>query len=94
VAGCCVRGNETSGSVGTVSFPRRTLLHAVSEIGLGFCPSISVLSEYFGFVRVFRFCPIISVLSEYFGFVRVFRFCPFSVIAPMIRVLSLRIDCL
>ena len=43
MAGCCVRGNEPSGSVGTVSFPRRTLLRGVSGIESDFCPSISVL---------------------------------------------------
>ena len=43
MAGCCVRGNEPSGLIGTVNFPRRTLLYGVSEIGSGFCPSISVL---------------------------------------------------
>jgi hypothetical protein len=43
VPGCCVRGNEPSGLIGTVSFPR-TLLHGVGEIGLGFCSSISILT--------------------------------------------------
>jgi hypothetical protein len=55
VAGCCVRGNEPSGLVGTVSSPIRTLLHGVSEIGSGFCPSISVLA-----------CPFHSANAPYF----------------------------